>query len=350
MTHPVHILSVGSRTPLGLHSAAAAAAVRAGISALAEHPFMVDQAGDPMPAALDAELDPALTGPARLLALAETALLEALTSIGPAARELRRLALFLALPEVRPGFTARDGDSVRGSLERLGGLPAGLSEVNVFLAGHAGGFSALAAAARHLLEGGAEACLVGGVDSYFQPDTMEWLDGNRQLTGAVSRSGFVPGEGAGFCLLAGDEACRRLGMNGLASVRSVALGEETKLIKSADVCLGEGLTATVRDAVTKLQSSGGRSNQIICDINGERYRGEEWGFVCLRLGQYFDDPTDYLSPAEYWGDVGAASAPLFAMLATRAAARGYEKGPRTLLWGSSEGGPRGAAVVETARH
>ena len=66
-----------------------------------------------------------------------------------------------------------------------------------------------------------------------------------------------------------------------------------------------------------LQPPDERINDIYCDINGERYRSEEWGFVCLRLSQYFDNPTAYRSPAECWGDMGAASGPLFAMLACR---------------------------------
>ena len=197
-------------------------------------------------------------------------------------------------------------------------------------------------------QGAFEACLVGGVDSYFHPDTMEWLDANRQLVGTVSRSGFVPGEGAGFCLLMTERACARLGLKALVSVRAVAVGKETKLIKTSDMCLGEGLSAMVRDAVSALRPPAERINQIICDINGERYRGEEWGFVCLRLSQYFDDPTAYLSPAECWGDMGAASGPLFAMLVCQAVARGYAKGPRTLLWASSEGGERGASRCSRA--
>ena len=111
---------------------------------------------------------------------------------------------------------------------------------------------------------------------------------------------------------------------------------------------GEGLTATVRDALSCLHSLDGRINSIICDINGERYRSEEWGFVCLHLGTHFDNPTGYLSPAEYWGDMGAASGPLFAMLFLQANARGYSKGSRTLMWASSEGGQRGCVVLETS--
>ena len=188
-------------------------------------------------------------------------------------------------------------------------------------------------------------CLVGGIESYFHADTMEWLDANRQLAGSVSRSGFVPGEGAGFCLLMAEQVMARLGLKPLARVSAVATGKETKLIKTSDICLGEGLSETVRNAVSSLRPPEERVNDIFCDINGERYRNEEWGFVCLRLSQYFDDPTAYRSPAECWGDMGAASGPLLAMLVCQAYVRGYSQGPRAMLWASSEGGRRGAAVL-----
>jgi 3-oxoacyl-[acyl-carrier-protein] synthase-1 len=142
-----------------------------------------------------------------------------------------------------------------------------------------------------------------------------------------------------------ERARKRLDLGALARVLAVAIGRETKLIKTSDICLGEGLTATVQNAVSGLHPPSETINTVFCDINGERYRGEEWGFVCLRLSQYFDDPTAYVSPADCWGDMGAASGPLFAMLVCQAAARGYANGPRTLLWASSEGGLRGATVL-----
>jgi 3-oxoacyl-[acyl-carrier-protein] synthase-1 len=342
----IHIAATGARTPVGLQTASAAAAVRAGIAALGEHPFMIDQAGEPMPGALDSELDPDLMGPERLLALTEAALREACLPLSGRLEDLSRVPIILGLSELRPGFTNSDAERVRTGLTRFKGLPVQISEVNVLTNGHAAGFLALSHAAAQMQQGRIEVCLAGGVDSYFHPDTMEWLDENRQLTGSVSRSGFIPGEGAGFCLLMTGHACRRLGIMAPMQVRAVATGKETKLIKTEEVCLGEGLTATVRQALGALGFPERRINGIICDMNGERYRGEEWGFVCLRLGQFFDDPTGYVSPAECWGDMGAASGPLFAMLACQAAARGYSAGPRTLLWASSEGGDRGAAVLE----
>lgn len=348
MTTSVHIVATGARTSLGLQALPSAAALRAGISSMGDHPFMIDQAGDPMPGALDSFIDPGLMGSERLLVLAESALREACSLLNNEKEPLQRLPVYLGLPEYRPGFSERDAQEIQNGLGNLEELPIQISEVKVLAEGHASGLSAFAVATEHIRKGVLEACLVGGVDSYFHPDTMEWLDENRQLAGTVSRSAFVPGEGAGFCLIMSAEVSKRLGLDVLARVSEVSVGREDRLIKTTDICLGEGLTSTVKSAVNKLHIPNEIINNIICDINGERYRGEEWGFVCLRLGQYFDAPTAYQSPADCWGDTGAASGPLFAMLACQAAAGGYNTGAHTLLWASSESGLRGAIVLETA--
>lgn len=348
MASSIQIAGVGARTPVGLQAAPAAAAVRAGILGLSEHPYMVDCVGKPMPCALDAQIDPEIIGPERFLLLADGALREACEPLDNIGRQQLAMPLFLGLPELRPGFTEQDALAIRSGVSQFEGLPIRLSTVTPFIEGHAAGLAALAVAVRQLKQGTFEMCMVGGVESYLHPDTMEWLDQNRQLTGTVSRSGFIPGEAAGFCLIMTDQCRQRLGLNGLAEVQSCAIDKEMKLIKTTDMCLGEGLSATVRDALDGIVQPGERINNIYCDINGERYRGEEWGFVCLRHSNYFDDPLDYQSPANSWGDVGAASALLFMMLACQAAARGYAKGPRTMLWASSEKGLRAAAVLVTA--
>jgi 3-oxoacyl-[acyl-carrier-protein] synthase I len=344
MTGSAAIVGVGARTPFGSGTAPSAAALRAGLSAVKEHLLLPSRPWTYRQAALDTGLDANLTGPDRLLALAKGALLEACAPLAAAPPGRLQLPLYLGLPELRPGFADQDAEMVQANLARLEGLPFELSEINTFLEGHAAGLTALAAASSRLCRGVLDICLVGGVDSYYHPDTMNWLDKNRQLAGGGARSAFVPGEGAAFCLLASARVQDRFG-EALMHLRSAATGKESKLIKTEDVCLGEGLTNTVEAALDGFPA-GQTINEVICDINGERYRGEEWGFVCLRLSHYFDDPTGYVSPADSWGDLGAASVPLFATLACQAAARGYAKGPRTMLWASSEHGLRGAAVLE----
>ena len=146
----VSIVATGARTPVGLYSASAAAAVRAGISRLAEHPFMIDQAGDPMPAAMDSKLDPALFGAQRFIELAKSALQE-VTASGISA------PLYLGLPEIRPGFTEKDAYAISAAMQ--------CSDVNIIVEGHAAGLAAFQAATRRIQNGELEACLVGGVES-----------------------------------------------------------------------------------------------------------------------------------------------------------------------------------------
>lgn len=345
MTMPVHVVSCGARTPLGRCAAPSAAAVRASVNAAGLHPFFIDQAGDRMPAACDSEIEPTVVGPARFLALAEPALREACAWIDRAGGRELAMPLFLSLPEHRPGFADQDAAAISFGLQALHDLPVRLTDVRTATGGHAEGLVAMASALHQMERGAIEACLVGGIDSYFHPDTMEWLDDQRQLVGSVSRSAFVPGEAAGFCLLVSETAAFRSGLTG-PRVRAAAIGSEAKTIKTPQTCLGEGLTQTVTDAVRGVRAPDEQIDKVICDINGERYRGEEWGFVSLRLAHYFVDPTSYTSPADCWGDVGAASGPLFVMLACQAAARGYAKGPLTLVWASSESGLRAATLLE----
>jgi 3-oxoacyl-[acyl-carrier-protein] synthase-1 len=339
---PLDIVCTGVRTPLGLRSASSAAAYRAGINRLGEHPILIDRLGNPMVAALDAKLDPALSANDRFVALAQHGLAE----LGECLREAKpppRIPLFLALPEIRPGFTEQDALEIKARLWNTPYLPFELGSIQAYTRGHAGGVVALEEASAHLGQHAHDLCIVGGVESYFHPDTMHWLDSHRQLAGEDGRSSFIPGEGAGFLLLSARGARRRVEGAPLASVISLGTGRERSLIKTKDLCLGEGLVAAVANAVQGL-GPGDRVNDVICDINGERYRGEEWGFVALKLGRYFAEPG-YQCPAGSWGDMGAASIPLFAMLAREAAVQGYAKGPRTMLWASSEQGTRGAVIV-----
>lgn len=350
MEIPVCIIGVGARTPLGLRATASAGAARAGINASREHPYLTDRTGEPMCAAIDLELDTHVLGPTRMLAIAESALREACEPLAGLsafqARMVPQLTVYVGLPEVRPGFGLGDVAAVEDGLLTIRELPAHLSNIQGIPEGHAAGLWALATAFVRIRKGEIEACLVGGMDSYLHPDTMEWLDSGLQLLGSASRSGFIPGEGAAFILMMSEGTCNRLGLKSVGRILSVGVQRETKLIKTSDVCLGEGLTRAISDAILGLHSSGISVDAVTCDLNSERYRSEEWGFVSLRLGQYLPDPAAFLSPAECWGDMGAASGPLFAMLACRAAAKRYARGPRTLLWASSEAGLRAAVVLE----
>ena len=206
---------------------------------------------------------------------------------------------------------------------------------------------AIGAACRELQDGSAEFLLAGGVDSHIDPDTLEWLDVCERLHIPTNAWGFLPGEAAGMCLLctAATATSHRLAV--LGRVAALATANEPNRIYTETVCIGAGLTQAVR-RVLGFMPQGTKIDATLCDQNGEAYRADEFGFTLARTSEGFVDPTEFVAPADCWGDVGAASGPLFVMLAAMAARKGYAKGPRTLLWTSSEGGERSAALFEAA--
>jgi len=345
VTTQAHIVGVGARTPLGLNTATSMAAVRAGITRIEEQPFFLDRQGEPVRMAVDPKLDPLLMGVERFTGLVTTALEEVCAQLAEQALDLGNIPLFLGLPEGRPGWTRNDMQLVLDQLARKT-FPVPLRPIELFPFGHAAGLLALDAACQKIHAGQQPVCVVAGVDSYWNFETLEWLDQNRQLATPYHRGAFFPGEGSGAVAVAADSVVRRRKGRTLARVRGIGVTIEPNKIKTDTVCVGEGLTACIRKSVAESRFPAEMIDGIICDINGERYRAEEWGFSLLRLSDVFVDPTRYDLPTACWGDVGAASGPLAMIMAINAAQKGWAKGKYYLIWNSSEGGHRAALSLD----
>ena len=341
----INVVALGSSTAIGRDAWSGAAAVRAGISGVTQHPYLIDTAGEPMRVAVAPWLDIDLSGVERFEALLFPTIDQALAPIAGGKTGPLRIALSLGLPGPRPGLV----DDLQAVLVKnlWKKYKQVLSAVAAFPSGHAAGLFALDAAVTKLAQGAFDACVVAGVDSYIEPETLEWLEENDQLHGAGPLNnawGFIPGEGAGALLLMRHEVSERLQLAALASVLGVGAAFEPKRIKTETVCIGEGLTQAFRGALAALPD-GNKVTDVYCDMNGEPYRGDEYGFTCLRTKEAFESASDFIAPADCWGDVGAAGAPLHLMLAAIAGVKGYAKGKVALAWASAEGGERGAALM-----
>lgn len=343
------VVGVGARCAVGLTAPAAAAAARAGISRLTEHPFMLDKAGEPMVVARDPTIDPMLQDAQRMVRLCESALREALAPLTERAINPPSLEVMIGLPSPRPGLPTGLERALSDLVQQVIGTRTPV-RVSFFPRGSAAGFLAMDAARASLLAQGHREtlCVVGGVDSYLTADTLEWMDDLRLLKSSTNRNGFPPGEAAGFCLLTTATMARDLGLKPLAQIESVAVAREPSPIRTPTICVGRGLSDAIQAATASLRLPDERVDDSICDLNGEPYRSEEFALTVLRTQLAFVDATRFTTPADCWGDIGAASAPLFANLAIAAGLRGYAKGPLTLLWASSIGGERGAALVRVA--
>jgi 3-oxoacyl-[acyl-carrier-protein] synthase I len=347
MNQSVAIVAAGARTPLGLDLASSAAAVRARISALSAHPYMVDSQGEPVRGAIDALIPPSVQGTERLFALASGAL-DDLFNTWPADTAANRvLPTLLAVPEHRPGFGPDDEALLLRDLNARTCLPIA---TRVPARGHAGALHAVGLACERIAAGKMDLCLVGGVDSYFHHDTLDWLMEGDQLAMDNRRTGFHPGEGAGFVALVGERQLRiNPELSVLAWVRGHSSARETSLINADDINQAKALTHAIEEAARGLQP-GESLDQIWCDINGERYRTDEWSYVLLRSPQVFrlrhGEPIDYQTTADVWGDVGAAGGGLMVGLALRAWVRHYDRGPFALVFAGSQGGLRSAVILQ----
>ncbi len=344
--NPLCIVGVGATTAVGLNGAATAAAVRAGIDGFEEHPNMINQEGDPYVLAMVLSVEASLTGIDRYIAMVEPAINDALEPLQGFGQQQCELMAVVALPEKRPGLLEHLDNKIKSHILAQSTKHLVFSGIRTAYKGHALGLMALDAAGKLLAASECEFCLVGGVDSYIDPDTLDWIEENELLHTPSNAWGFIPGEAAAFCLLCSASTAYKYKLPVRAQVVSVSSALEKNRIKTETICIGEGLTQAVRGVVSGLPPNV-KIDYTICDQNGEAYRADEYGFMLCRLAEYFSDPSDYLAPADCWGDVGAASGVLYLSLLISAAERGYSKGPYTLLWCSSEGGERSAALIRT---
>jgi 3-oxoacyl-[acyl-carrier-protein] synthase-1 len=306
---------------------------------------MINQEGDPYVIAMVPDINADTLGSQRYIDLALPAIEEALFPLTNLNRNFGQIPVIIGLPEVRSGLSDDVPTKLTEKVKERASEQLLIEDVITLQNGHSAGLMALETGSKLVLDG-SEFCIIGGVDSYIDPGTLDWVEDNKQLHIPSNAWGFIPGEAAGFCLVCSSNTATRYKLPIMAQMVAISTTFEKNKIKTKTVCLGEGLTQAVRNTIQALPEEG-RIDYTICDQNGEAYRADEFGFMLCRLSEYFVEPSDYMAPADCWGDVGAASGPLFTNLVISATEKGYSDGQYTLMWTSSEGGERTAAIFRT---
>ena len=252
------------------------------------------------------------------------------------------LYLVLAEPE-RPGMDQRVETHLVRKIAQVLGLVDPSPHTTITKTGHAGVFEAVQAAAGAILTGRCSRAIIGAVDGYLDELTLSWLYDTGRLKTEENPKGFVPGEAAAFLVLERHSAVQARNAQALARLAGTGYAIESNSIYDKSPCTGNGLTGAIRSAVQG--SDGSTLALIVCDLNGERYRANEWGLALLRSFGASAPPELLWHPADCLGDCGAAAGALNVVFGALALARRSVPDGSVLVWGSSDDGERGAALL-----
>jgi 3-oxoacyl-[acyl-carrier-protein] synthase-1 len=345
------IVGVGARAPLGLTALQVTMSVRAGKMDPRDS-YLIDRAGAPIAMCRLPSIGDHVMGVGRFVALGGPALTQAafpwLSAEQKRGQSVRPLPLIVALPpKTRPGFDARLEGQLLAGLEARSQVPVDHGRSTLVFGCRAGGVEAFRVALERLRSGECEAIAVGGIDSFFDPDALEWLDRGLRLHSMTTENGFIPGEGAGFVLLVKRGRAGALAHKGQLLSASVAF--EPRPYGAEEPCLGQGITTAVHKALAVLGPRSRRLPWALCDVVNERHRVDEWSFVMSRAFESFTPDIVVDQPLLKTGDLGAASVAVLLAMATTSWETGCAPGELVLVGAHSEGPERGALLASLER-
>lgn len=347
MPEDVVVVGVGMVSAVGLSVAETAAAVRAGTALFTEtsimdhrfEPFVLAEVPeDGLPELVEGLQGAGLTArEARMLRLATPALGECLKAL-PAGEAPP--GLILALPETET-TKPLDGPALLGWLAQQTGVAFDMKRSDASQRGRAGGLAAIGQAAEAIRVGHAKLMLAGGVDTYRDTYILGTLDViEKRVKSAAHLDGFIPGEGAGFVLLATHSA----GLPALARLSPVFQALEPGHLYSEEPYRGEGLAFALQQLVQSGRAAG-PIQEVYSSMNGEGHWAKEWGVSRIRQNGTFSAEHGMHHPADSFGDTGAACGPVLVGLAALGIKAGYRRSP-ALVYASSDRGLRAALAVD----
>ncbi len=287
----------------------------------------------------------------RLVELALPALGEALESASLTRRAWPGAHLSLSLRAPLDGAPSTDmARYVLDAIAADGGLPPPRSAA-VRFEGHASGAVGIVDAVRTLRAGERELCVVGGAETFLDPEALGALDRGFRLRSERAADGYLPGEAAAFVVLETVEHARARGAQPLARVAGYGLADEPHPLGDDTPCAAVGLCDAVRQAAGRAtRDAGGMAPAawLVSDQNGERHRAKEWALALSRLNALLDPALETWYPAQSFGDAGPATVPLLAAMTTETLARDEAPAREALLVASSDGPARAALLLRAA--
>ncbi len=299
-------------TPIGNDAQMTSASLNAGICRYSE----IDLLGDD-------------DNPARMALVPNQAILEALdkenkSGLSPLEVRLTSLAvlalqniapklpgepipLFMAGPEPYMG-TAAVSQTFIENIATGAGVDIDIASSRILNTGRAGALDVIETAFRYFSVSDTHYALVGGVDSFYDAEVLEYLNSQYRILRLDTLDGFIPGEGAGFMLLISPEAPEEIVQQASAWLARPGFTHESGHLMGGDEeYTGEALSRAVKQAG---QQTGIPVNTVFSCENGEMYYAKELSIALTRNKKMMDAKFDVIRPAEFMGDLGSAFGPI----------------------------------------
>lgn len=324
------VAGIGLASPLGLYSAAAIAAARAGLTRVQIFDGVVGRGDDVRVSRLveDDREDRA----SRMALLAAHAFREALAPVSNHSRY--RIPCWLSLPQgIDPG----------------GLLPTAQTVLHATVdMGRAGFFVAMQQAMALLERGGTPLVVVAGIDSLVDRPTLEQLALANRILGRSNPDGIIPGEGVACVVLGAPSAVPRNATLGHVLPPQTAVEPIPYNDRSGPASNGRALGRIFR---TLAGQTGRRVDEVFAGVTTEAFYGRELSHACLRAPSLMPEPLRTHNVSEAFGDLGAAAGAI-ALVSAIGSFRGCLRRPAantsSLVYASSDDGWIGGCIARAA--
>lgn len=350
------VVGMGARTSVGLTARHTAFLLRTGAAGFHEAPLL-DVNDEPVTFGSVPTLDPLLVGADRVRLLAEPAIEEAIEPLGERAGALR-LHVVLGLDEHlgrKMGAAPSHADAIALEVrERLAPRFAAVTVESV-ARGEASAGLRLAAACEMLAKREADAVLLGGSHSDYEPEIIQRLSALDRLFGPGNINGVIPGEMSAFVLLVGASLARQQKLGSWAHLHAVGMGFEKANPENDEPAFdATGLTMALRAATAPMEADKLKAGWLLTDMTAEAHRVYEFQSAFVRTQKFLCDPQWIDSHAHKLGRLGAAALPLHVAMAATAwrhrfaphgvalSTVGSDSGERVATLWSDATGPNGA--------
>lgn len=256
------------------------------------------------------------------------------------------IGLFLSVSHVRDPYSDSYDriieESLLKNIVKQYALPVGEANMKTFFTGNAGVISSVKAASEAISSGEVKRVIILGIDSLIGEADIEYFASEKRLKTPLTANGLSPGEAAAAILVEDIETARQRNAAIRCFINSVNTGMEANNFYSDKNNDGNGLYNVLRQSLNGKESIA----SIYGDRNGESWRDIEFGNALMKTGQYCDLQNAVVhTPAECFGDTGAASGAVAICTATQSFVRNYAHCDDILVFSSSVTGEVGSALL-----